>query len=308
MLNDEQLAGIEKRASWSEAARQRGSELMRIVPTAQVYVGICGAAIDFDEFRLSNGIGLIRKVTNAPGIVHVCGAADLSKTDYLGVSRYSSAIRAEIALGLGVKKDERELLIDVAWITAALLKLRGHTNLTCPCFATESWDVITGIKENRVLFGMLDDAPAQIRCKDRGSPVSLDDMKWVDSGWNVALELRAVDRSRRFGLATNISYTWNHTNEPRIALANLWCGIEALFADKTDRPVTRRVVERVCSWLPALVANDVEDSYNRRCDAVHGRCVGDEITEAVCFADNILRAALVRCIDSNSVPLPDWTP
>ena len=94
----------------------------------------------------------------------------------------------------------------------------------------------------------------------------------------------------------------------RIALANLWCGIEALFGDKKDRPVTRRIVEKICKWLPALKETEVENAYNIRCDAVHGRRFAGPVNKAITYSSELLRQAILRWIETDSVPLPDWTP
>jgi hypothetical protein len=304
---DKRLTEIQDRLEWLKNTERRGRELASTIPAACIYVGLCGTGLAFDEFRLSDEIGIVRKVSNAPGIVHVCCAADISKTDYLGVSRYSAAIRAELALGVGKKHQDIDLCLDLGFHTAALMKLRSHSSLSCPCFATASWDTITAIKDNSVVFGLLDDVPRHIKGIDL-EPVTEEDMRWVDKVWNTALGLRGLDRSRRFGLAFNVAYIWNQTTDMRLALANLWCGIEALFGDKRDRPVTGRVVQRICGWLPALSADEVEASYNRRCDAVHGRWLGDNMKDAILKAEEILRQALLRCIEADAIPLPDWQP
>lgn len=277
---------------------------MSCVPRASLYVAVCGTSLQFNEHPVCNGFGVVRQVTNPPGIVAVCRAADLKQTDYLGVSRYSGAVHGEIAFGIG-RTEEINFVLSLAWHTAALIKLRHHPNLVCPCFASESWDVISGISDNRVRFGILDDVPRQIRGNEIEG-ITTDDITWVDRIFETAMALRGTDRSRRFGLAFNVAYTWNQTSDLRIAIANLWCGIEALFGDKSDKPVTRRVVEKICTWLPALNPSEVEDSYNKRCDAVHGRWLESDIQDDVFKADEILRQALLQCIDSNSVPLPDW--
>ena len=93
------------------------------------------------------------------------------------------------------------------------MKLRQQPTLICPCYATESWDVIYGIQNNSVSFGILDDVPRQITDGTSRKPVTLDDMEWVDRVWNVALDLRAVDKSLRFGLAFNVAYSWNQTRD-----------------------------------------------------------------------------------------------
>jgi hypothetical protein len=303
-LDEKRIREIEGRVDWFKRAEERGRELMQSVPQANVYVGMCKTELAFDEFRLSNDLAIIRKVTNPPGIIAVCRAADLSKTDYLGVGRYSSVVRGELAFGLD-RTGEFDFLLGVAWHTAALIKLRQHPNLMCPCFATESWDVISGINDNRVAFGMLDDVPRHVHGIKPG-PVTADDMRWVDNMWDVALDLRAIDRSLRFGLAFNVAYTWNQTVDLRIGLANLWCGIEALFGDKQDKPVTRQIVEQICKWLSTLNLDEVEDAYNVRCDAVHGRRLDNKINKAIVKSNEILNNALVRCIETDSVSLPDW--
>jgi len=291
---------------WLHRTEARGRALKQVVPSAKLYVGICGTNVAFSEFKLSNGLGFVRKVANPPGSVHVLRAANLANTDYLAVSRYSSAISAELALGLE-SDSEIDDLLDVAFHTAALIKLRHHPNLKCPCFATASWDVVSAITDNSVDFGMLDDVPRQLPGVEIEA-VTEEEMHWVNDVWIAALALRNFETSRRFGLAFNVSYVWNQTSDTRLALASLWCGIEALFGEKRDKPVTRRVIEKICDWLPILSADEVLESYNCRCDAVHGRWLENDIKEAVLKADEILRQALLRCIELEKVPLPDWSP
>src|SRR5439155_26164015 len=114
MTYDEKLQGIKEREHWFKRAEERGRELMQSVPQATVYVGVCSIQLEFNEFRLSNGTGILRKITNPPGIIAVCRAADLSKTDYLSVSRYSSAVRGELAFGLD-RTGDLEFLLGIAW-------------------------------------------------------------------------------------------------------------------------------------------------------------------------------------------------
>jgi hypothetical protein len=300
------LNKIKERLSWFTKAEAKSTELMASVPNAAVYVGMTGCELDLDTFDVVDGLGIVRQVTNAPGIVHVCRAADLSKTDYLAVARYSNSISSELAFGLNGKQ-EFAFLLDVAWHTAAMLKLRGHTTLCCPSYATRSWDILCAISDNTVGFGILDDVPRQIR-GNRDAKIGARDLEWVRQHWSDALDLRCTDVSRRFGLAFNLSYTWNHTTDFRIGLFNLWGGLEALFADKTDRPVTRKVVDRICAWLSPLMPDDVERSYNLRCDAVHGRTLEDaDLVEITCWTDEMLRQSLIRCIEQREVPLPDWS-
>ena len=205
----------------------------------------------------------------------------------------------------GGQVEDLKLLLDAGWHTAALIKLRGKSTIMCPCFATSSWDAIASINNNTVTFGMLDDVPRQLRTSSSVT-VDLSDLNWANENWERALELRNADHSRRFGLAFNVSYSWNQTADRRVALANLWCGIEALFGDSSDKPVTDKLVARICSWLGIQDHKTVRDLYDRRCDAVHGRWLEDELADTLAASERILRDTLVKCIDTNSAPLADW--
>ena len=285
-------------------AEQKAKRLAKTVPNAKFFVAVCGVELEFDTFWLIDGYLSIRKVTNPPGTVHVCRAADLNKTDYFGVSRFSSAVRAELTSGGSECNRKDHSLLDITWDLAALLKLRGHRTMFCPAFATASWDTVSAVSDNSIVFSLLDDVPLQIGSR-HAPKVSISDAEWAKASLKATFELR---EKRRFGLAMNIMYTWNQTFEPRMAVVTLWCALEALFGDKTDRPVTRRLVDRICSWLPSLSVTEVEESYNLRCDACHGRWLEPkEMAEAIDKADMILRQAIIRCVDTRTVPLPDWS-
>lgn len=121
------------------------------------------------------------------------------------------------------------------------------------------------------------------------------------------MRLRNKDISRRFGLAFDLLYSWNHTDNLRIALANIWCGLEALFGRQDDKPVTKKLVERICCWNPELNISNVRALYNKRCDVVHGRWINDnEIIGAVNDSQRILRLSLIKAIETNKTTLPDW--
>jgi hypothetical protein len=78
---------------------KQAEELAPFVPPANLFFGISGVSPDFDSFDVLGGFACVRKVTNPPEMVHVCSAAKLELTDFMGVSRYSPGIQAEIACG-----------------------------------------------------------------------------------------------------------------------------------------------------------------------------------------------------------------
>lgn len=303
-VDDGEIAAIKAHLHPLQAAADRARELSTEVPSGSHFVGICGTTIDPDLFSVVNDVVLVRGVTNPPGVIHIARAADLSKTDYLAVSRYSSSIRAEIVI-LQANAGEPEFSLEMAWHTAALMKLTGQATLFCPASANCSWDTISAAADNSVHFRLLDDVPRQLAPRNRPSPVSRTDLEWVSDNWVAALDLRA---SRRFGLAFNMSYTWNHTFDKRIAVANLWCALEALFGDRNDRRVKAALVDRMCSWLSDADPEEIGGLYEYRCDAVHGRLLDDvSVGTALNATALMLRRSLVACIERCATPLPDWS-
>lgn len=245
------------------ARQERAKQLKAEVPPAWLFVGMCGVAWEDGLFEIKPGFLSLRSVENAPDIMDVCAAADFQKTDSLSVGRYSTAIRAELVVG-GPSAEEKynsaRFLHTLAWRVAALLKLRGYSALVCPASATISWDTIAAAPSHSVCFHVLDDIPRSISLSDKKVVVSRDDLEWVSNHLDAALHLGHESVSRRFDLAFNLAYTWNHTSDARVAIANLWCALEALFGCEDDRPVTQKLVQRIVDWLPGTSTEDIRGS------------------------------------------------
>ncbi len=282
----------------------RAKAMWDIVPEGDIFVGMIGLQMEPKDYSIHDYIG-IRRVTNPPGLVHVCCAAD-KESDAYGVARHSSAIQAEMVIGLGTKKQGKTALLELAYHTAALIKLVGHANLICPVAATNSWDTIAAVKDRSVHFFLLDDAPQYLLIGESLRVLSQEDIELLNAYWEPALLLRQKNFSRRFGLAFNMAYTWNHTSDIRVGLANLWFGIEALFGCQRDRRVTQGLVERIVNWVPIFSRKTVRALYKERCNAVHGRMLTNLSQKAVADSAELLREAIIVCIESSSAPLRDW--
>ena len=308
-LTESKLAEIEARLHPLLEREKRAREIRQLVPPSRFFMGLTGIAYRGEPFDILPGFLTLRSVTNPPGMVHVCRAADLHRTDYLAIARYSLGVSAELAVGNSDCEghSEPDFLHNIAWHTAALLKLRGHDLLSCPASSTASWDTVAAIDNQSVHFRVLDDVPRQVALIVGESTVTTADLTWVRDNWDSALRLRDASSSRRFGLAFNIAYTWNHTQEVRIAIGNLWCGLDALFGLQTDRPVTQKLVERIAAWLSDSSEEQIHDLYDHRCDAIHGRWMkDDELGMVLRGTKSLLFRSLVRCIEEGAITLPDW--
>ena len=277
------------------------------MPPARLFVAVALTPVLFSQYTVFPDFLHVRKVSNAPGIVHIAPAADIARSDWMGAARYAPSIEAEIAVG-DSDNDSENLLLDLAWHAAALIKLRGHTSLLCPAISTVSWDVVASFKDGSVVFRMLDDIPRSILLIEDESPLTTADMDWVKTNFKPALKLRGRNISRRFGLAFELAYTCNHSNSPRITLANIWVALEALFGRRDDfrGSATKKISDRIAAWIPGASSTDVQHLYDARCAAVHGRAqTQKEAVKAARDSYSILKQALTRAIETGEIPLPD---
>ncbi|MCM0758114.1 hypothetical protein M7775_05930 [Sporomusa sphaeroides DSM 2875] len=310
MNNSDRLKEIKQRLHVFNEAEEYARLVEGNIPKAQHYISIIGITLDFNSITIIDELITIRRVSNAPGLVHLFGVADLGHPDYFSIGRYSSNITAELVAGF-FELDNRDklncdFLLDIAWHILALLKLRGHSTVFSPGYTSTSWDLVCIQPKNSLIFRSLDDLPRQLRIQPI-TVVTLEDMEWIKEYWNNALELRDRTSSGRFGLAYNVMYTWNHTDNYRVALANIWCGIESLFGRQSDRRVTDALCQRISEWLPQFSKSTIRDLYNQRCNAVHGRKLeNNEIVKAIQESEEILRLSLIKCIETRERTLPDW--
>ena len=288
-------------------AEDRARQLVGNVPPATQFVGICGARLAVKEFDLLDGFLTIRQVSNPPGLIHVVSAANESSHDYLHVARHSNAVTSEIGAGNDALDSEfNAAALNLAYHAAALLKLCEQDFLTCPASSTISWDCIAACSDKSVLFHVLDEIPRAYLGRLPASEIGLSDLEWVRDKFKSAFALRNHATSRRFGLAFNIAYIWNHTNNPRIALSNVWSGLEALFGARGQN-TSRAMAARIATWLPETSVAEVMELYSKRCDAVHGRWVDDsQIQQPLAESAGLLVKAVRSCIDRKKQTLPDW--
>lgn len=299
---------IRKRLAPFEKATARSKILAKQISTALAYIAICGVDVDFSSQDVIEGLVSIRKVTNPPGLVAVAAAGKPEGSDYFTVARYSPSIRAEMLIGVGESSSDfpMQSWVNLAYNTAVMFKLRGHFALYSPASASASWDTISGIRDHSVLFCVLDDVPRQIGLSRKATVISAADVEWVSKHYMDVFDLRNEEKSARFGLAFNVYYTWNHTSDSRVALANLWIGLEALFGKQTDRRVTDALCGRIAAWI-GIDKKTIADLYRRRCDAVHGRPVdARSMPQSIRDTESLLRRSLVNSIETNQRTLENW--
>lgn len=214
-----------------------------------------------------------------------------------------------------------------AWLASALLVLRGFSSHIAPACCSYSWNTIAGYraraapsfkaqlteegveaavfspKETLPPFrGQILDFHLEVLAHDarRSGAVTDDDASWIRSHFEIFNALAAQSESFRFALES--AHDWRFSRDPRIAVARLWSGIEALFR------VSSELVFRLSLLSSSLLEprgegrkrlfEHVKQLYDQRSKLVHGQSLSDDKTAfAMNGSFDLLRRLLLHQIE-----------
>lgn len=217
-----------------------------------------------------------------------------------------------------------------AWLASALLLLRGFGRHLCVASSSYSWARIAGhqkrssesfheqasnegiesavFKPTRSLQpfagGLLDYHIRILAATDfRSDPVTAEDAAWVYDHFEDFNELCAQNQACRFALEALAD--WRYSQNPRVAIARLWSGIESLFS------VSAELVYRISIVAASLTAERGETRiarfeafkklYGIRSKAVHGEELSEQkLIEGVEQSASLLRDLLLVALRSKS--------
>jgi hypothetical protein len=215
-----------------------------------------------------------------------------------------------------------------AWLASALIKLKGfnaHLSLACSSY---SWNVIAGHqKRTKGIFkeeleekgvesavnsprralppfkgGILDmRTEAELLFPENAKTIlTKEDANWINDNYERCNELAAKSEGFRFALSAALN--WQYAPGERMAIAQLWSGIEALFG--IDSELIYRISLQVASLLEERgVArkekfDKVRKLYVVRSKAVHGKELSlEELKEAMLESFDILNKLLLVNIE-----------
>jgi hypothetical protein len=209
-----------------------------------------------------------------------------------------------------------------AWLASALLKLKGysaHLPLACNYY---SWDVVAehqertkgifeqelrekGVKEavhseKRALpqfNGQLLEYHTKLLVPPSAKTIlSKRDADWIKENYEKFNGLAAKADSFRFALTAAVD--WQYSSDPRIAIARLWSGIEALFG------INSELVYRISLLIACLLESrgaarqarfaQARRLYGIRSKAVHGEEISEQkLTHAMLESSDILSRLLL---------------
>lgn len=218
-----------------------------------------------------------------------------------------------------------------AWLASSLLVLRGfsrHLGVACSGY---SWNLIAGHQQrtahlfrpqaereglHSAVFKPDRDLPRfhgnlldfhttlLVERATRNDLVSDEDAAWIYRSFGAFNRL--ASESEAFRLALEAATDWRYAKEPRLAVARIWTGIEALFG------ISSELVYRISSLCASLLEERgprrkarfqaVKRLYGQRSKAVHGEALNqDQLVSAMNDSYTLLRELLVLTIERGRV-------
>ena len=186
------------------------------------------------------------------------------------------------------------------------------------------WDclLLGAIFNCDVMFYLQSDKPIEQACEARYINVtdyhlygilndvyqlSNEDEEWIKSNYNRAQKLLDNDLFRT-AIHSMASYRWH--SHPRVRLAIIWFGIEALF--KIESEISFRLSLYVAKFLATNDRNKEKETfdkvkklYNSRSAAVHGGKIKDDPNNLVSESASILNKLIRRCSELGHLPNTD---
>lgn len=283
--------------------------------------------LDIEESSLILGSGVsIRRLD-----YHI-SVFDLAATGAVGFREWSMlepllprcVCEIETAQDAAIKRGYDTL--NRAWLASALIKLKGfnaHLPLACSSY---SWNLIAGHQERtKGIFkeeleekgiesainspkrelppfkGQLLELHTRLLVPENIKKIlTKDDADWINNNYEKFNSLASKSEGFRFALSSAVN--WQYASEPRIAIAQLWSGIEGLFG------ISSELVYRISLIIACLLEergmarkdrfNQVRKLYGARSKAVHGEEIADDkLNEAMLESFDILNKLLLINIE-----------
>ena len=268
---------------------------MRITGTGtETYLYINGIATS-QEIKLHDSVSLLPVTAG----FHYGKVSDLLKNDVdFAVAAVSGRT---IASQLRIEADDAEQLAGAAWnslwdciLLGAVLHCEVMGNIQCnkPVEQLESAEEIS--ITNYAFRAMLSD-PYQLTAED---------LSWIENNYTAAYDLLDKD-SFMTAVHAMASYKWH--SMPRVQLAILWSGIEALFEASTE--ISFRISLYIANFLAGSNMAEAKELfartrklYSSRSKAVHGGKMKGNIEELVSESAMLLNRIIRRCAENKALP------
>jgi hypothetical protein len=210
-----------------------------------------------------------------------------------------------------------------AWLVSGLLVLRGFSRHLAVACSSYPWNRVAGHQKrtspifyeqlqtegvhaavyeshrdlSRFHGNLLDFHPKLlINRGSRNDGVNEADGAWIQANFNSFNHL--ASESDSFRLALEAAIDWRYSKEPRLAIARLWSGIEAIFGISSELGYRISILSASLleprGELRKARFNQVKKLYGLRSKAVHGEALSQEqLVSAMEDSYNLLRELLL---------------
>lgn len=285
------------------------------------YILIWNLDIEEPVFQLAPGVS-IKRLDYKLSVFDLAAAGAVGFREWAMLEPFLTKCVSEIETAQDAATKPGYDALNRAWLASALLKLKGynaHLPLACSSY---SWDLVAGhqertkwifkeeLKEKGIesaVHSPRGDLPPfkgqllELHTKffvpgNAKRKLVKEDASWIRDNYEKFNSLAAESKSFRFALTAAVD--WQYSSDPRVAIAQLWSGIEAVFGISSE--LVYRISLLIASLLePRGVArrnkfNQVRKLYGVRSKAVHGEEVSDEkLTKAMLESFDILSKLLL---------------
>lgn len=283
--------------------------------------------LDIEEFALKLGSGVsIRRLDYHISVFDLAAAGAAGFREWAMLEPFLPKCVSEIETAQDAAIKPGYDTLNRAWLASALLKLKGfnaHLPLACSSY---SWNFIAGHQERtKCIFkeeleekgvesavnsprrtlpsfkGQLLEVYTRLLAPENAKTIlTKEDADWISNNYEKFNSLAA--KSEGFRLALSAAVNWQYASDPRMAIAQLWSGIEALFGISSE--LVYRISLQIASLLEARgIArqsrfDQVRKLYGARSKAVHGEELSDNaLNKAMLESFDILNKLLLVNIE-----------
>jgi len=290
------------------------------------YILLSNLDIEESFFQLGSGVS-IRRLDSRISVFDLAATGAAGFREWAMLEPFLPGCVSEIETSQDAAVKPGYDTLNRAWLASALLKLKGynaHLPLACSAY---SWNVVAGhqertkwifkeeLKEKGIASavnstrrdlppfkGQLLELHTKFLVPDNAKTTLLEeDAYWIRNNYKTFNSLASESESFRFALAAAVN--WQYSSDPRVAIAQLWSGIEAVFFGISSELVYRISLLIASLLEPRGVArkakfDKVRKLYGVRSKAVHGEELSDDkLTKAMLESFDILSGLLLLNVE-----------
>lgn len=283
--------------------------------------------LDVEEAVLKLGPGVcIRRLDGDISVFDLAAAGAAGFREWAMLEPFLPRSSCEIEVEPAGATESAGSTLNRAWLASALIRLKGFGGHLPLASSSYSWNVVAGhqgrtkgifreeLEESGVEGAvnsprralpafegqLLDVHTSLLRPKNVKRVLTKDDADWINDNYEKLSKLAGESEAFSFTLASAVE--WQYASSPRVAMAQLWSGIEALFGISSEL-VYRISLQVACVLEERGMArkerfDKVKKLYEVRSKAVHGEELSfGQLHEAMVESFDILNRLLLVSVE-----------